>query len=66
MIKLSNVGPSKHSVLVCCTIHFMTTTYYQAILQTATEINLPMFSFHTPYEGQKAENKYYGQRYFHV
>ena len=33
------------STLVCCTIHFMTTTCFQAILQTAIEINLPMFSF---------------------
>ena len=28
---------------VCCTIQFMTTTCFQAILQTSAEINLPMF-----------------------
>ena len=35
------------SAPVCCTIQFMTTTCFQAILQTAIEINLPMFSFRT-------------------
>ena len=31
------------SVPVCCTIQFMTTRCFQAIMQTAIEINLPMF-----------------------